>query len=257
LHEEMSIPLTDGVNTDGVNVAYESVTAERANSQRSEDTLEGEDSVGLSFDSTSTRKRRHRGSVMQPAEAILKEIMSNRMAQGLSALPHDVKTKFKNMPGVDQLENSQLISMVRSKVDPSLMFAMERTFLSSLNHAFGLMVIATKGFMSIEDAINLGDDKPANLGAFIFCIAIVYVVISYFFHFRRLIALSRGETITMVGSLMWLGLLVLLVLLTCIAQITYIYVYPLDERSKKVEILSNDPPPSPSALPEQTAASAA
>ena len=29
LHEEMSIPLTDGVNTDGVNVTYESVTAER------------------------------------------------------------------------------------------------------------------------------------------------------------------------------------------------------------------------------------
>ena len=144
---------------------------------------------------------------LSPAEVTLRLVMSNRIANGLSALPQAVEQQLA------QISPAALKGVITSSVDPSLMFSMERTFLSALNTAFYIMMLGA-GLTTINDH----DEVPNNMGKIIIVLGIVFAVISYISHTRRLVALARGERITMSGSLCFLGLLLLITLFTVIAE---------------------------------------
>lgn len=122
--------------------------------------------------------------------------------------------------------------IVVNEIDPALMFALERTYFSSLNHSFYLMLLAT-GLMSINDH----DDVPVYLGAAFFVCAIIHGIICYATHWQRLKLLESGQTISTRNSLSWLGALCILSSLVAIADLAYIFVYPVLDRAKAVELV--------------------
>ena len=125
-------------------------------------------------------------------------------------------------------------SFRKQPVDPALICAMERTFLSALNHAFYMMLLAT-GLMSINDY----DEMPFCLGAAVFVCAVIYAVLSYFVHWRRLHNLAMQRTITTTESLTWLGALCVLVVIVSVLDLVFIFRYPVLDRAKAVELITS------------------
>lgn len=121
------------------------------------------------------------------------------------------------------------------KVDPALLFPLERTYLSSLNHSFYLMLLAT-GFVMI----NRSAEVPARFGVVIYGCAILNAAAGYATHWWRIKALQRGLVITTGNSLKWLGALTALVLTVAVLDFAFIFVYPVLDRAKPVELVGAD-----------------
>ena len=122
---------------------------------------------------------------------------------------------------------------VVQEVDPALIFAMERTYLSAMNQTFYLMLLGT-GLLSINDY----DQAPAILGATVYVAAILYAIVSYVTHCKRLDKIQRGDTCSPTESKVWLGALFLLALAVAVVDLVYLFVYPVLERAKAVEIVA-------------------
>ena len=129
------------------------------------------------------------------------------------------------------IENEETLN----EVDPALIFAMERTFLSALNQAFYLMLLAT-GLCAINDT----DKVPPGLGATVYAAAIVYAMISYATHCKRLNRLENRGTCTPFESKVWLGALCTLAVFVAVVDLLYIFVYPVLYRAKAVDV-AEDP----------------
>ena len=120
-----------------------------------------------------------------------------------------------------------------NEVDPALIFAMERTYLSAMNQTFYLMLLAT-GLMSINDH----DVVPRSFGAVVYVFAIMHAAISYVTHLRRLNALENGGTCTPRESKVWLGMLFVLAISISVLDLAYIFIYPVLARAKAVELVT-------------------
>ena len=135
-----------------------------------------------------------------------------------------------------QLESTMKVEedeVVIDELDPALLFALERTHLSALNHSFYLMLIAT-GLMSINET----DTVPLYLGAIVYALAIVHAATCYAMHWSRLRALKTpGKILTERGSLWWLGMLWLLAVTVAVIDMTYVFVHPVLKRAKAVEFV--------------------
>ena len=170
---------------------------EKANS------LKGEMSMGQRFDEWLTRPsasaKGHKAAVwtvpdeisevgaqvqsdveVSASDLALQLVMSHRVAAGLAALPHEVTTQLRGM-GV---AGRTISSIMASKVDPSVMFSMERTFLSSTNISLYIIMIGA-GFtainrMAVESATHYTGYVTIFLG-------LISAVVHYVVHCRRLV----------------------------------------------------------------------
>ena len=114
------------------------------------------------------------------SDLALQLVMSHRVAAGLAALPHEVTTQLRGM-GV---AGRTISSIMASKVDPSVMFSMERTFLSSTNISLYIIMIGA-GFtainrMAVENATHYTGYVTIFLG-------LISAVVHYVVHCRRLV----------------------------------------------------------------------
>lgn len=134
-----------------------------------------------------------------------------------------------------------LSTVERGSVDPALIFSMERTFLSALNQAFYLMLIGA-GMMAINDY----DDGAVAVGSVIFILAIICVAVTYYMHTSRLNLLKHRKPITTRWSKAWLAVLTWLAIVAAIIEIIYMYVYPLLDRAKSVEVVTEGQTPASS-----------
>jgi len=114
------------------------------------------------------------------SDLALQLVMSHRVAAGLAALPHEVTTQLRGK-GV---AGRTISSIMASKVDPSVMFSMERTFLSSTNTSLYIIMIGA-GFtainrMAVESATHY-------TGYVIIFLGLISAVVHYVVHCRRLV----------------------------------------------------------------------
>jgi len=116
-------------------------------------------------------------------------------------------------------------------VDPALMFSMERTFLSSMNQTFILMLIGAQ-LMAINDF----DHAPITIGTVIIVFGIANIVVSYSNHIARFRVLRKREVVGTKGSNAWLGFLTGIAVIASIIELAYLHVYPQLDRAKSVEL---------------------
>ena len=116
-------------------------------------------------------------------------------------------------------------------VDPALLFGMERTYFSATNHSFYMMMLAT-GLMAIDNT----DTVAMAFGLCIYVCAIVHFASNYFMHFRRVKTLEAGHSVSPTGSLLWTGGLAFLGMFVAVIELIYIFVYPVLDRAKAVEL---------------------
>ena len=116
-------------------------------------------------------------------------------------------------------------------VDPALIFSMERTFLSSMNQSFYLMLIGAQ-LMAINDF----DHTPITIGTVIILFGIANIVVSYCYHIARFRVLRKREVVGTNGSNAWLGFLTGTAVIASIIELAYLYVYPQLDRAKSVEL---------------------
>jgi hypothetical protein len=116
-------------------------------------------------------------------------------------------------------------------VDPALLFGMERTYFSATNQSFYMMMIAT-GLMAIDNT----DLVAMGLGFFLYACAIIHFASNYLMHFRRVRTLEAGHPISLTGSLLWTGGLAALGMSVAVIELVYIFVYPVLDRAKAVEL---------------------
>ena len=119
--------------------------------------------------------------------------------------------------------------------DPALIFSMERTFLSSMNQSFYLMLIGSQ-LMAINDY----DSTPIAIGTVIILSGIANIFISYAYHVARLRQLVAKKIIGTYGSNAWLGYLSSTAIIASIIELIYIFVYPQLDRAKSVELAGMD-----------------
>lgn len=119
--------------------------------------------------------------------------------------------------------------------DPALIFSMERTFLSSMNQSFYLMLIGSQ-LMAINDY----DSTPIAIGTVIILSGIANIFISYAYHVARLRQLVAKKIIGTYGSNAWLGYLSSTAIIASIIELVYIFVYPQLDRAKSVELAGMD-----------------
>eukprot|EP00326_Haptolina_ericina_P027594 CAMPEP_0181193754 /NCGR_PEP_ID=MMETSP1096-20121128/13983_1 /TAXON_ID=156174 ORGANISM="Chrysochromulina ericina, Strain CCMP281" /NCGR_SAMPLE_ID=MMETSP1096 /ASSEMBLY_ACC=CAM_ASM_000453 /LENGTH=279 /DNA_ID=CAMNT_0023283233 /DNA_START=105 /DNA_END=944 /DNA_ORIENTATION=- len=117
-------------------------------------------------------------------------------------------------------------------VDPALIFSMERTFLSAFNQAFYLMFLGS-GLMAINDF----DDGAVAVGAVIICSGILFCLYTYYMHVSRLKLLTNRVRVSNRSSNTWLGILTGLMVCTAIIELVYMFIYPLLDRAKSVELV--------------------
>lgn len=122
---------------------------------------------------------------------------------------------------------------LKVEVDPTLLFGLERTFLSALSQTFLFMILA----MGLS-AVSQHDPHPGLVGIVIYVGASLHAISSYAMHWWRLRALERNKPITVANSLVWLGVLTLLGLSVSISEIVFLFVHPVLQRSKPVEVVA-------------------
>jgi hypothetical protein len=116
-------------------------------------------------------------------------------------------------------------------VDPALLFGMERTYFSATNQSFYMMMIAT-GLMAIDNT----DLVAVGCGLFLYVSAIIHFASNYFMHYRRVKTLEAGQPVSANGSLLWTGGLAVLGMSAAVIELVYIFVYPVLDRAKAVEL---------------------
>ena len=124
---------------------------------------------------------------------------------------------------------------VEDELDGSLILSMERTLFSALNMAFTLVMVGV-GLMSVGES---SDKLPDELGEIIISAAILFTFYSYGVHAYRMRAFRRGYGIGALGSLLWSGSLVFLLVFGLIFELHFAVLYPYLKRSKAVEIANS------------------
>lgn len=166
-----------------------------------------------------------------------RQAISSRVCNGLSGLGlrTSMGTEFglPPAPGMSK-ESGTATGIFGNDVDGSLILSMERTVYASLNQAW-MLVGCGVGFMSIGAS---NDSVPDHLGFLIILFALVFAVGSYLVHVLRLRAFARGDPLTGMVTVVWVGLLVAVIFITLLLELYYAVTYPYLTRAKAVELIT-------------------
>ena len=120
-------------------------------------------------------------------------------------------------------------------VDPSLIFSMERTYFSALNQAI-LLTIAGFGLMSVESGLAMAE----GFGILFCAFGVLWGFAAWFMHFWRIKRMEAGLGLVHNDSIIFTGLLNVMVLLSGVLSIYYGVAYPFLDRSQAVDVANDE-----------------
>jgi uncharacterized membrane protein YidH (DUF202 family) len=200
-------------------------------------------------------------------------LMAQRLATGLSAIPPDA-VKLANAsrgnnssmmnhalqmsnvsyapPGeshdYNKLSNTNhdddermfFTTFASSDADPSLIFAMERTYFSALNQGVALAGFGV-GLMSIGPTQVIGK-QPESLGVFLLIGGLLFALSAFVMHAWRMSRLNAGLGLAKHDSLIWCGTVATLLVFAIGCEVYYGLDHPYVTRSGSAEIMGGGMP---------------
>ena len=120
-----------------------------------------------------------------------------------------------------------------SKLDDSLILALERTLFSAQQNGWTVVFIGI-GLMMTGAANN---KLPDAFGAAIIIAGVLFIFLSWIMHIIRMRAVSNGHPLTIAESAFWTGALTLLLVVAISIELHYAFMYPYLMRTKAVELV--------------------